>query len=89
MLYTKAKERINEGGFKLRKWQTNDSKLRAQIEEKDTDLENDTSEAEEQTYAKEMLVCQTGGQFGKELGLERDCVRDLIRFEFDPKKRRI
>ena len=37
----------------------------------------------EQTYAKEMLACQTGGQFGKVLGLEWDCVRDLIRFEFD------
>ena len=39
--------------------------------------------AEKQTYAKEMLACQTGGLFGKVLGLESDCVRDLIRFEFD------
>ena len=31
LLYTKAKERMNEGGFKLRKWRTNDKKLRAQI----------------------------------------------------------
>ena len=83
LLYTKAKERMNEGGFKLRKWRTNDSKLRAQIEEKVADLENDTSEAEEQTYAKEILGCQTGGQFGEVLGLECDCVRDLIRFGFD------
>ena len=83
LLYTKAKERMNEGGFKLRKWRTNDSKLRAQIQESTTDLENKISEAEEQTYAKEMLACQTGGQFGKVLGLEWDCVRDLIRFEFD------
>ena len=83
LLYTKAKERMNEGGFKLRKWRTNDRELRAQIQKDATDLENTTSEAEEQTYAKEMLACQTGGQFGKVLGLEWDCVRDLIRFEFD------
>ena len=74
---------MNEGGFKLRKWRTNDRELRAQIQKDATDLENTTSEAEEQTYAKEMLACQTGGQFGKVLGLEWDCVRDLIRFEFD------
>ena len=83
LLYTKAKERMSEGGFKLRKWRTNDSKLRAQIQEKATDLEKNTAEAEEQTYAKEMLACQTGGQLGKVLGLEWDCVRDVIRFEFD------
>ena len=83
LLYTKAKERMNEGGFKLRKWRTNDRELRAQIQKDATDLENTTSGAEEQTYAKEMLACQTGGQFNKVLGLGWDCVRDLIRFEFD------
>ena len=28
-------------------------------------------------------MCQTGSQFGTVLGLEWDCVRDLIRFELD------
>ena len=49
--------------FKLRKWRTNDRELRAQIQKDATDLENTTSEAEEQTYAKEMIACQTGSQF--------------------------
>ena len=40
LLYTKAKESMNEGGFKLRKWRTNDKELRAQIQKDATDLEN-------------------------------------------------
>jgi hypothetical protein len=83
LLYTKARERMNEGGFKLRIWRTNDSELRTQIQESANDLDKHVEEAEDQTYAKEMLACQAGGQFGKVLGLEWDCVRDLIRFDFD------
>ena len=51
LLYTKAKERMNEGGFKLHKWQTKDRELRAQIQKDATDLENTTSEAEKQTHS--------------------------------------
>ena len=75
---------MNEGGFRLRKWRTNDSELRAQIQENASDLDNNTTEAKEQTYAKEMLACPDwrrvwqGFRIG--MGLR---VRDLIRFKFD------
>ncbi|XP_046864650.1 uncharacterized protein LOC124459173 [Xenia sp. Carnegie-2017] len=70
-LYRKANERMNEGGFKLRKWRTNDSALRSQIEEDVRDVES--SCVDEQTYAKTTLA-QVQGQFGKVLGLEWDSV---------------
>ncbi|XP_046861952.1 uncharacterized protein LOC124455325 [Xenia sp. Carnegie-2017] len=60
-LYRKANERMNEGGFKLRKWRTNDSALRSQIEEDVRDVES--SCVDEQTYAKTTLA-QAQGQFG-------------------------
>ncbi|XP_046861891.1 uncharacterized protein LOC124455244 [Xenia sp. Carnegie-2017] len=60
-LYRKANERMNEGGFKLRKWRTNDSALRSQIEEDVRDVES--SCVDEQTYAKTTLA-QVQGQFG-------------------------
>ncbi len=68
-----------EGGFRLRKWRTNDSELRLRIEDQGLDLAQDS---EEQTYAKTALACQAGSQVGKVLGLEWDCVHDLISFDF-------
>ncbi|XP_046856074.1 uncharacterized protein LOC124449168 [Xenia sp. Carnegie-2017] len=79
-LYRKANERMNEGGFKLRKWRTNDSALRSQIEEDVRDVES--SCVDEQTYAKTTLA-QVQGQFGKVLGLEWDSVGDVIIFDFE------
>jgi hypothetical protein len=52
LLYTKARERMNEGGFKLRKWRTNDSESRTQIQESANDLDKHVEEAEKQTYGK-------------------------------------
>ncbi|XP_046862841.1 uncharacterized protein LOC124456439 [Xenia sp. Carnegie-2017] len=79
-LYRKANERMNEGGFKLRKWRTNDSALRSQIEDDVRDVES--SCVDEQTYAKTTLA-QVQGQFGKVLGLEWDSVGDVIIFDFE------
>jgi hypothetical protein len=80
LLYNKASQRMAEGGFRLRKWRTNDSELRLRIhQEQGLDSAQDS---EEQTYAKTALEGQAGSQVGKGLGLEWDCAHDLLRFDF-------
>ena len=83
LLYRKSKERMNEGGFKLRKWRTNDSELRTRMLEDMSSSEQLVRESEDdETYAKTTLA-QMNGQFEKVLGLEWDNVRDLLVFDFD------
>ena len=79
-LYIKANQRMAEGGFRQRKWRTSDKALRSKMEAQTVDFSNDCEENE--TYAKTSLACQAGSQVGKVLGLEWDCVRDLIKFDF-------
>ena len=67
-LYIKANQRMAEGGFRLRKWRTNDKALRSNMEAQTVDFSNDCEENE--TYAKTSLACQAGSQVGKVLGLE-------------------
>ena len=79
-LYDKANKRMAEGGFRLRKWRTNDQALRSRIEAQNAEFTQDREEHE--TYAKTTLACPAGSQVGKVLGLEWDCMRDLIKFDF-------
>lgn len=84
-LYEKSKQRMAKGGFKLRKWMTNDKVLReriAQIESNATESAIVTSE--EESYAKFILGAgQANKSCSKVLGLPWDCEKDVIQFSFE------
>ena len=75
----KASERLEDGGFKLRKWLTNNTELRDLIkcsQNSDHNLSNDQA-----TYAKVMLGgTEPGGE--KVLGLHWNCETDMFSFQF-------
>ena len=81
-LYEKAKERMATGGFKLRKWKTNDPGLREKIgagEASTTKREVGRLEDEE-SYAKSKLEPQSGTKGERVLGLAWNCESDTIHF---------
>ena len=86
-LYDHASKRLAEGGFKLRKWHTNDkeiSRLISENESSKSDQNSANKEAESDSYAKETLGTQSQIKGHKVLGLEWDCDKDTLRF--DPEK---
>ena len=84
-LYEKAKGRMASGGFKWRKWRTNDSKLREKIQSIEasvTGQERISRLEEEETYnAKSTLQAQEGPKGQKVLGLAWNCETDSIQFD--------
>lgn len=84
-LYNKAKSRMESGGFRLRKWKTNDPTLRQKIWESEKDVPQQVirSLEEDETYAKSKLVPQSGTKGEKVLGLAWNLQNDTIRFNFE------
>ena len=83
-LYDKAKGRMASGGFKLRKWRTNDTKLREKIQANETSgtVQERVSRLEEvETYAKSTLQAHDGPKGQKVLGLGWNCETDTIQFD--------
>lgn len=82
-LYVNSKKRLAEGGFKLRKWKTNNKCLRDQIsrEENESKFQNTPNE-EPESYAKSTLGSRVNPKYEKVLGLSWDCERDKIQFSF-------
>ena len=79
-LYQKASERMKEGGFRLRKWKTNDATLAEKIEKSESKkVEIKKEESDENTYAKETLgqSNSTGGKC-KVLGMAWDNKEDTL-----------
>ena len=75
-LYNKASDRMQEGGFKLRKWKTNDELLAQKI------VENDSKADAERTYSKEALgISKDMGGKTKVLGIGWDTNRDTLEFD--------
>ena len=71
-LYTHASERLEEGGFRLRKWHTNDKEISRLIQENENLGKEGSSRTEIMfdSYAKETLVTQSEMKGHKVLGLE-------------------
>ena len=85
-LYDHASKRLAEGGFKLRKWHTNDkeiSRLISENESSKSDQNSANKEAESDSHAKETLGTQSQIKGHKVLGLEWDCDKDTLRFELE------
>ena len=54
-LYLKAKSRLSSGGFNLRKWLTNNAKLRERISRNELEIVGQESKVDDLTYAKVVL----------------------------------
>ena len=83
-LYSKAKERMLEGGFQLRKWKTNDRVLREKIceKERESEAEKSAMSDKEESFAKEALgpIQESGGKT-KVLGMIWDNEQDKLEFD--------
>eukprot|EP00794_Sanderia_malayensis_P006437 gene6437-biopygen4765 len=82
-LYEKVKNRLDEGGFKLRKWKTNDSDLKNRIsegEKHDNSGTEVTKKQSEESYGKESFGSAKKGET-KVLGLNWDSQQDSLEFE--------
>ncbi|XP_065068275.1 uncharacterized protein LOC135693670 [Rhopilema esculentum] len=81
-LYLNAKERMQAGGFRLRKWKSSDPTLNSEIKE-ETKSEEKHSVAEDSTYAKESLRgASAEGKKSKVLGVIWDNMTDRLEFDF-------
>eukprot|EP00794_Sanderia_malayensis_P009579 gene9579-biopygen7911 len=78
-LHVKAKERMKEGGFTLRKWKTSDKKLAEEIWQREGEVKQ---KLEDQSYTKETLGTQVSEKGKtKVLGLAWDNEKDEIEFD--------
>eukprot|EP00794_Sanderia_malayensis_P017243 gene17243-biopygen14837 len=78
-LHVKAKERMKEGGFTLRKWKTSDKKLAEEIWQREGEVKQ---KLEDQSYTKETLGAQVNEKGKtKVLGLAWDNEKDEIEFD--------
>ena len=83
-LYSKAKVRMANGGFRLPKWKTNDTKLKERIDATETIVTKQETVRrleDEETYVKSKLECQSGSKGEKVLGVRWNC--DLDTFHLD------
>ena len=78
-LYQKTQSRMAEGGFKLRKWLTNDAQVRAKMT-KETQIGDKQDEVAEEdiSYAKSSVGMKLGSKGQKVLGCEWDYEADVL-----------
>ena len=84
-IFQKAKVRMAEAWFHLRKWVTNDRTLREQMHAQEGEATIIAS-LEDESYAKTSLTTQcqrVDTQLHKVLGLSWDCDADTIHFKFE------
>ena len=78
-LYQKTQSRMAEGGFKLRKWLTNDPQVRAKMAtESQTGDNQDVVTEEDISYAKSSVCMKLGSKGQKVLGCEWDYEVNVI-----------
>ena len=83
-LYSKARARMANGGFRLRKWKTNDPKLKRRIGSTETVARKEEIVGrleDEETYAKSKLECQGGSKGEKVLGVKWNCEADTFHLD--------
>jgi len=88
-LYEKARDRLAEGGFRLRKWKTNDRELKVSIDPQKQSGSTGSKVVrldEEETYAKATLglAAQGCAKSEKVLGVVWDSELDVIKFMLTP-----
>ena len=84
--YDKAKICMGNGGFRLRKWKTNDLKLRQKIEQSERSMHQSKiipTVEEDETHAKSKLDPHSGAKGEKVLGLSWNIENDTIHFQFE------
>ena len=71
-LYEKARDRLAQGGFKLRKWVTNDEQLTAMIQAREEEtFRNEKMEQEnDMSYTKTTLGLDGKAPYHKVLGMD-------------------
>ena len=80
-LYEKAKRRMKEGGFTLRKWKTNDGELAKEIAQRESEKKEPKTTGDP-SYAQETLGApSTADGKGKVLGIPWDNKRDTLEFD--------
>ncbi|XP_046857876.1 uncharacterized protein LOC124451299 [Xenia sp. Carnegie-2017] len=81
-LYEKAKFRMSQGGFKLRKWLTNDGNVRALIEQRECGNKvTTTTDSDDETFTQWSLGALNNNDCAKVLGIGWDCDNDLFTFD--------
>ncbi|XP_046854266.1 uncharacterized protein LOC124447403 [Xenia sp. Carnegie-2017] len=81
-LYEKAKFRMSQGGFKLRKWLTNDGNVRALIEQRECGNKvTTTTDSDDETFTQWSLGALNNKDCAKVLGIGWDCDNDLFTFD--------
>ena len=80
----KAKSRLSERGFQLRKWKTNEPKLLAVIMESEKENQVSENNCFDQTYAKEKLGLEkTATGKAKVFGIDWDVQKNNFEFQQD------
>ena len=77
-LYVKASERLRRGGFKLRKWKTNDKTLSRRIQETENATDSKSTPLEFEDIREKLIVSEI--KKSKVLGLEWDIEKDLLEY---------
>ena len=81
-IYEKARSRMMEGGFKLRKFKTNNIALGEKIVKNEKEIKTSKSTEDEASYAQETLgLSKEMGGKTKVLGIPWDIERDSIEFD--------
>ena len=81
-LYEKSKERMQKGGFKLRKWKSNDKDVQNKIQEMDNQNVKKEDGMNESSFTKESLgQASEPGEKSKVLGIVWDTKEDTLEFK--------
>ena len=85
-MYEKARERMMSGGFRLRKWVTNNQELAERIKCREESRERncDPEKQFEESYAKATLGFTGEPSMHKVLGLDWNFDNDTVLFDFRP-----
>ena len=82
--YNKARARMANAGFRLRKWKTNDPQLKRRIGSMETVTRKEEIVGrleDEETYAKSKLECQRGSKGEKVVGVKWNCESDTFHLD--------